>query len=886
MGLLRVSNYKELINNKCKECKVTLRFNNNDKEGSPLGYNHYDEIVVSRCIDSDGKSKYSVNGHSCSSLTVSKMFGSIGLSSVKGSSSPYFVIMQGHITKILNMKSKDLCELVEETAGIRGYEMEKEKAMAMLEKKENKLIEAKESLFRRISPFFDKLKCERDAYLEQERCEEKREINRARKEEIEEMLTKSEVGNLKKALEETLKVYMEERVALEEIENRMDQIKDESEEVDILGIQISIDQEYRNINKVKKEKNEVLSKIGLLSRELESVSEVPENNKICDILDVLRERESYLTRELKNKEMCKSGIKTTISCVEEKIEELRKLKRRREELEYVKKQENMKEEEGLMKESLLSLMERIEMVEEMEREMNELKHTISDMKKRLNYPYGKEGIYGTVDENIWVKSDKYGSLVDTIMGGRGKYIIVENEKLGVELLKNTNRKINVIPLNKIKGKILNSNILKEIRKSGGVNVMDVLRYNEKVKKAIEHVFNNYFIFEDSNSAKRVCFEYKVVCITLSGTIYDPKGTLTGGELPRYNHVVIRKLEIMENERRVKELKDGINNTLDEISKESVVFGSINIKCDITNELDSLRDRVRERIDRWERLERVEKDITLVSSRIDFISNLLNGSSKGEIELDELRREILEKERLKNETEKNNLKREEFRNELRELEKKRKMIELEEERISSKINLCKRSVRECDIRNSKKSVSEREERMLEPKREYLVKNLNKSKNKMKKIHSKIEESLNKGGISYPTEGESFLLKETERKMKRVSVREECLMNDEVENEGVGEEKVREILRELGINERIFHLVSLPISREEEESLKREYFNIQREMESLRGVRKTKMDPKNFDLLEKNEESIKALEEKITRLENDKGKIKQSIEELNKLSKTEM
>lgn len=54
---------------------------------------------------------------------------------------PHFLIMQGRITKVLNMKPPEILAMIEEAAGTRMFEDRKEKALKTLEKKESKVLE-------------------------------------------------------------------------------------------------------------------------------------------------------------------------------------------------------------------------------------------------------------------------------------------------------------------------------------------------------------------------------------------------------------------------------------------------------------------------------------------------------------------------------------------------------------------------------------------------------------------------------------------------------------------------------------------------------------------------------------------------------------------------
>lgn len=52
---------------------------------------------------------------------------------------PHFMIQQGKITKVINMKPKDLLGLIEEVSGTRMYEMKRANAVKLIQKKEKKV---------------------------------------------------------------------------------------------------------------------------------------------------------------------------------------------------------------------------------------------------------------------------------------------------------------------------------------------------------------------------------------------------------------------------------------------------------------------------------------------------------------------------------------------------------------------------------------------------------------------------------------------------------------------------------------------------------------------------------------------------------------------------
>lgn len=81
--------------------------------------------------------KYLLNGHKSTLETVQKLFQSVQLNI----NNPNFLIMQGKITKVLNMKPQEILGMVEEASGTRMFEERKEKAMVQMGKKDKTLVE-------------------------------------------------------------------------------------------------------------------------------------------------------------------------------------------------------------------------------------------------------------------------------------------------------------------------------------------------------------------------------------------------------------------------------------------------------------------------------------------------------------------------------------------------------------------------------------------------------------------------------------------------------------------------------------------------------------------------------------------------------------------------
>ncbi|XP_066576458.1 structural maintenance of chromosomes protein 2 [Amia ocellicauda] len=162
---VRASNLQDLVYKNGQagitKATVSITFDNSDKKQSPLGFETHDEITVTRQVVIGGRNKYLINGVNANNTRVQDLFCSVGLNV----NNPHFLIMQGRITKVLNMKPPEILAMIEEAAGTRMYECKKLSAQKTIEKKEVKLKEIQTILQEEITPTLEKLKKERSSYL-------------------------------------------------------------------------------------------------------------------------------------------------------------------------------------------------------------------------------------------------------------------------------------------------------------------------------------------------------------------------------------------------------------------------------------------------------------------------------------------------------------------------------------------------------------------------------------------------------------------------------------------------------------------------------------------------------------------------------------------------
>ncbi|KAH9489831.1 Structural maintenance of chromosomes protein 2 [Bulinus truncatus] len=200
---------------------VSITFDNQDKNQTPLGYEQYDEITVTRQVVIGGRNKYLINGSNATNMRVQDLFQSVQLNV----NNPHFLIMQGRITKVLNMKPPEILSMIEEAAGTRLYETKKETAQKIIEKKDAKLREIDTVLNEDIAPTLTKLREERSSYLEYQKII--RQLEHLNKLYIAYQFVSAEEKKKKSAIE-----LVEVQETIVQTKNKMDEIKIKISDID------------------------------------------------------------------------------------------------------------------------------------------------------------------------------------------------------------------------------------------------------------------------------------------------------------------------------------------------------------------------------------------------------------------------------------------------------------------------------------------------------------------------------------------------------------------------------------------------------------------------------------------------------------------------------
>ncbi|KDO65525.1 hypothetical protein CISIN_1g001073mg [Citrus sinensis] len=510
---VRASNLQELVYKQGQagitKATVSIVFDNSDRSRSPLGYEDHPEITVTRQIVVGGRNKYLINGKLAQPSQVQTLFHSVQLNV----NNPHFLIMQGRITKVLNMKPPEILSMLEEAAGTRMYETKKEAALKTLEKKQSKVDEINNLLDQEILPALEKLRKERTQYMQW--ANGNAELDRLRRfciayeyvqaEKIRDSAV-GEVDRIKAKIAEIDCNTERTRLEIQEMEKQVSNLTAEKEasmggevkalsgKVDALSQDLvrevsvlnnkddTLRSEKENAEKIVRNiedlKQAVEEKVSAVRKCEEGAADL--KKKFEELSKGLEENEKEYQGVLAgkssgNEEKCLedqlADAKVTVGSAETELKQLKtKISHCEKELKEKTHQLMSKREEAVSVESELNArrkdVENVKLALESDRasEMamaQKLKDEIRDLSAQLanvqftyrdpvkNFDRAK--VKGVVAKLIKVKDSSTMTALEVTAGGKLFNVIVDTESTGKQLLQNGDlrRRVTIIPLNKI-----------------------------------------------------------------------------------------------------------------------------------------------------------------------------------------------------------------------------------------------------------------------------------------------------------------------------------------------------------------------------------------------------------------------------------------------------
>ncbi len=371
--------------------QVDIYFDNSSKI-FPLGS---DEIKVSRIIKKNGQSKYKINDKTHTRNEVLDL-----LSAARIDPNGYNIILQGDITRFVEMSSLERRQIVEEISGISVYEERRHQAVLELEKVEQKLNDA-DIIMKERRTHLNELKKDRDQALRFKELKEGIDSNRAtylhiqakRKEEVQEKfdtdiaglqekLTKAEeqVNGYKKIIQEkkdgidAINKEIEQKGEVEqlklskEIENaRVELEKQKARVVMVKDAIAKIHQRKQGLEKSTKELEQQMSDMDAKRKSL--LKQKDEKEK--ELVSIAQKIDSF---KKKNKIDALGDIERDIEGVDKEVEQ------KQEEIQKLRQeQQEMLREKDRLDYQLQSIDEMVKKVAQVEKEN---KSQIGELKKK------------------------------------------------------------------------------------------------------------------------------------------------------------------------------------------------------------------------------------------------------------------------------------------------------------------------------------------------------------------------------------------------------------------------------------------------------------------------------------------------------------------------
>jgi structural maintenance of chromosome 2 len=505
--------------------------------------------------------------------------------------------------------------------------------------------------------------------------------------------------------------------------------------------------------------------------------------------------------------------------------------------------------------------------------------------------FDKNKVYGRLSSLFTLSNNKYCTALEVTAGGKLYNVVVEDEKIGKQILKegDLTQRVTFIPLNQIKSTTISKELVqnsKNISKESDL-ALNLINYDEKFENAMKYVFGKVIVCTTIDTAEKISFNknIKQKTVTLDGDSFDPSGSLTGGAKSKLENNKLLKLINLNNKK--KEL-DVINKDFDKLNKE-----------------------IKEMEDQRLKFKKLSSELDIKNREFENISNKLKNSKKNEY-LNEINTISEEIESLKVLIEKN-------LTEEKDLKKKCDQIESDMKNFTNHKDVqIKKIERDIKETNTKYSNGKEELKKKEFKFEKLLIEIENSKNNiinMKKEIEKSKEEIQEKSKEYETYEKDIkkkkkefddlqdLLKEKEDKLVSTD-REISAFNDDLE-------KLRNIESELKIKlKKVDHKLE-KIKKEQKESgeiiktllannswIKKEipYFgkegsdfdfenknpkNAKKELEDIQKEQKTLNNSVNKKVLSMWDNAQKEYDELIERkkiVEKDKKKIQDVIDEV--------
>ncbi len=567
---LRAKRVRDLIHHGASTAEVTLIFDGDEK------------YEIKRAIRQDGKILYKLNGKKTTRFAILDALKKYNLDE-----SGRNIIAQGEVQRIVGMTGRERRTIIDSVAGISTFESKKKEATRELEVVETRIKDANLVLGERLA-FLGELEKEKAAalvYVERKKdltnakaTMIKREIERLDKELAElketegkiqtELTTKeSEVAELSATVEKIeqkrlgVSSQLQQKQQTASLVRKIEELKasvaskeqlitDKQELVEKLrkektGVELSIEAEKGALLQLEKEMEKIRHEIKVAEEELGRNKTDVKATKAQKVAGELEDARKILNEVREAIIKLESEIQAKTEIIAAKKNELQAIKVGDEGDEDVSGQGQKGELEKRLKALNDGIADCFARTKEIngeiaviDRKLLEYKEEASMLRVRVSPMLAnpalkfiadlqekEDGIYGIVADLIKCDS-KYSSALEAAGGARLLYVVVENAEVASGIITRLKRagagRATFIPLREIKTSV--------VRPQNGLQpIIDVIKSDRAVQKAVEYVFGDTYLVDTMTQAKKVGVG-KERMVTLDGEIFERSGIMSGGKL--------------------------------------------------------------------------------------------------------------------------------------------------------------------------------------------------------------------------------------------------------------------------------------------------------------------------------------------------------------------
>lgn len=377
-------------------------------------------------------------------------------------------------------------------------------------------------------------------------------------------------------------------------EEELEEVEEKLQEQEIL-----LDEKKQYLKKLKEEKE-----LAKKHRELDERKEKLEASR-------LEVRKRALSNQLANINTDTSEKKEEIQELEEELDEI--------DQEIDEKQNRIKEieEQQTSGNDVQHLENRIEKkkgeIQNKRDKVEDLEETIKELEQMQNrrntgsravdavLSLNKDGVYGAFQDLISAEN-RFGVAVETAAGGHMNDLVVKDKKVAMECINYLKRenigRARTLPMDKIKDRSKSAKSQMAKKKKGVIGyATEVVNYDGKYEKAVNHVFSDTLIAEDLDSVKNID---GVRVVTLDGDVMSRGGSMTGGKKKSRKKKSKKLSQNLDPEKKRKKKKE-VEKEIESLQKDVAELKDMKKRKEdeqgsdqeLRNEKNSIRDDLQE-----------------------------------------------------------------------------------------------------------------------------------------------------------------------------------------------------------------------------------------------------------------------------------------------------